>query len=65
VLGQLPHDLLITTGFGQVVLPASIIGALGAILLNFLVNQDQHEQRHDSHREDQDKTQHRLNLLHR
>jgi len=39
VLGQLPHDLIITTGFGQVVLPASIIGMLGAILLNFLANQ--------------------------
>jgi hypothetical protein len=40
VLSQLPHDLLLTTGFAQVVLPAAIIGALGAILLNFLVNED-------------------------
>ncbi len=40
VLGQLPHDLLLTTGFGQIVLPASIIGMLGAILLNFLINHE-------------------------
>ena len=35
--------LMITTGFGQVILPAVIIGMLGAVLLNFLVNQS-----HDS-----------------
>ncbi len=46
VLSQLPHDLLLTTGFAQVVLPAAIIGVLGAILLNFLVNEE-HE-RHDA-----------------
>jgi hypothetical protein len=40
IIGQIPHDLIITTGFGQVVLPAAIVGLLGAILLNFLVNQD-------------------------
>jgi hypothetical protein len=39
VVGQMPHDLIITTGFGQVILPAVIIGMLGAVLLNFLVNQ--------------------------
>jgi hypothetical protein len=38
VLAQLPHDLLLTTGFGQVILPASITGMLGAILLDFLIN---------------------------
>ncbi len=43
VLGQIPRDLIITNGFGQVVLPAAIIGMLGAILLNFLVNE-----KHDS-----------------
>jgi hypothetical protein len=38
VLGQLPHDVILTSGFGQIVLPAIIIGVLGAVLLNFLVN---------------------------
>jgi hypothetical protein len=42
VLGQLPHDLILTTGFGQVILPAIIIGMLGAVLLNFLVNERHH-----------------------
>ena len=40
IVGQMPHDLIITTGFGQVMLPAVIIGVLGAILLNFLINED-------------------------
>ncbi len=39
VVGQLPHDLIITTGFGQIVLIATIIGILGAVFLNFLVNE--------------------------
>jgi hypothetical protein len=47
VLSQLPRDLLLTTGFAQVVLPAAIIGALGAILLSFLINQE-HERRRES-----------------
>jgi hypothetical protein len=38
VLGQLPRDLILTTGFGQIVLPAMIFGLLGAIFLNFIVN---------------------------
>jgi hypothetical protein len=38
VLGQLPHDLLLTTGFGQVILPAIITGMVGAVLLDFLIN---------------------------
>jgi hypothetical protein len=38
VLGQLPRDLLLTTGFGEIILPAMIIGLLGAVLLNYLVN---------------------------
>jgi hypothetical protein len=38
VLGQLPHDLILTTGFGEIILPAMIIGLLGAVLLNYLVN---------------------------
>ena len=41
VLGQLPHDVILTTGFGQIVLPSIIIGMLGAVLLNFFVN-DEH-----------------------
>ena len=45
VLGQLPHDLIITAGFGQVMLPAVIIGMLGSITLSFLVNQE-HEKEH-------------------
>jgi hypothetical protein len=44
VLGQLPHDLILTTGFGQVILPAIIVGVLGAVLLNYLVN-EQHGSR--------------------
>jgi hypothetical protein len=46
VLGQMPHDLIITAGFGQVMLPAVIIGLLGSIMLSFLVNQE-HEKEHD------------------
>lgn len=38
VLGQLPHDVILTTGFGQIILPSFIIGMLGTVLLNFLVN---------------------------
>jgi hypothetical protein len=38
VLGQLPRDVILTTGFGQIILPSIIIGMLGAVLLNFLVN---------------------------
>ena len=38
VLGQLPHDLLLTTGFGQVILPAIITGMVGAVLLDSLIN---------------------------
>jgi hypothetical protein len=38
VVGQLPNTLLITNGFGQVVLPAVIIGMLGSVLLNYLVH---------------------------
>ena len=38
VLGLLPRDLILTTGFGEIILPAMIIGLLGAVLLNFLVN---------------------------
>ena len=38
VLGQLPRDVILTSGFGQIVLPAIIIGVLGAVLLNFLIN---------------------------
>ena len=34
----MPRDLILTTGFGQIILPAMIIGILGAVLLNFLVN---------------------------
>jgi hypothetical protein len=41
VLGQLPHDLLLTTGFGQVILPAAITGLLGTVFLDFLVNSEQ------------------------
>jgi hypothetical protein len=43
VLGQLPHDLLLTTGFGQVILPATITGLLGAVFLDFLVNGEQND----------------------
>jgi hypothetical protein len=43
VLGQLPHDLLLTTGFGQVILPATITGLLGTVLLDFLVNGEQND----------------------
>jgi hypothetical protein len=39
VLGQLPRDFILTTGFGQVILPAMIVGILGAILINFLANE--------------------------
>ena len=39
VLGQLPRDFILTTGFGQVILPAMIVGILVAILMNFLVNE--------------------------
>jgi hypothetical protein len=38
VLGQLPRDLILTTGFGEIILPAMIVGLLGAVLLNYLVN---------------------------
>jgi hypothetical protein len=38
VLGQIPRDLILTTGFGEIILPAMVIGILGAILLNYLVN---------------------------
>jgi hypothetical protein len=38
VLGQLPHDFILTTGFGEIILPAMIIGLLGSVLLNYLVN---------------------------
>lgn len=38
VLGQLPRDLILTTGFGEIILPAMIIGILSAVLLNYLVN---------------------------
>jgi len=38
VLGQLPRDVILTSGFGQIVLPAVIIGVLSAVLLNFVVN---------------------------
>jgi hypothetical protein len=38
VLGQLPRDLILTTGFGEIILPAMIIGLLGGVLLNYLVN---------------------------
>lgn len=41
VLGQLPHDVLLTTGFGQIILPSIIIGMLGAVFINYLVN-DEH-----------------------
>lgn len=41
VLGQLPHDLLLTTGFGQVILPATITGLLGTVFLDFLINSEQ------------------------
>jgi hypothetical protein len=40
VLGQLPHDLLLTTGFGQVILPAIITGMVGAVLLDYLINSE-------------------------
>lgn len=40
VLGQLPNDLILTTGFGEIILPAMIIGLLVAVLLNYLVNGD-------------------------
>jgi hypothetical protein len=38
VVSQLPNTLLITDGFGQVVLPAIIIAMLGTVLLNYLVH---------------------------
>lgn len=41
VLGQLPRDAILTTGFGQIILPSIIIGMLGAVLVNYLVN-DEH-----------------------
>jgi hypothetical protein len=48
VVGQLPNTLLITDGFGQVVLPALIIGMLGSVLLNYLAHGDGGEHRPDS-----------------
>jgi hypothetical protein len=38
VVGQLPYVLVLTSGFGQVVLPTAILGILGAVLLNYIVN---------------------------
>ena len=45
VLGQLPYVLVLTAGFGQVILPATIIGLLGVTLLNYLTNQEHHKGR--------------------
>jgi hypothetical protein len=48
VVGQLPNTLLITDGFGQVVLPAVIVGLLGSVLLNYLLHGDGREDPRDS-----------------
>lgn len=42
VLGQLPHDLIITTGFGQIILPAILIGLLGSVFLSFSICEQGH-----------------------
>jgi hypothetical protein len=48
VVGQLPYVLVLTSGFGQVILPAAIIGILGAVLLNYLINGKHEGSRHAS-----------------